>query len=167
MIGGNAFQAVWLARKVSRYLSILCLWLKCVRDWMEWSASLKRTRSGTSSQYSWSCSIWPRPKSNFKYATNRLQMGWNVSEVECIQAGVDSMFVIHLSGDHQFLQVLAWQCEQPTTLPCIRHRAAETSDNDCSIRNISSLTYYYYTRTRLTASFPGHAGSRKVKPVCI
>ena len=32
------------------------------RHWRTVTASLKRTRSGTSSQCSWSCSIWPGPR---------------------------------------------------------------------------------------------------------
>jgi len=36
------------------------------RHWWTVTASLKRTRSGTSSQCSWSFSIWPRPRSNFR-----------------------------------------------------------------------------------------------------
>jgi len=36
------------------------------RHWWTVTASLKRTRSGTSSQCSWLCSIWPRPRWNFR-----------------------------------------------------------------------------------------------------
>ena len=41
------------------------------------AASLKRTRSGTSSQCSWSCSIWPRPRSNFRVPVITLAAAFN------------------------------------------------------------------------------------------
>ena len=54
------FQKLW--GKICR----TAFWSTCTsRHWWTVTASLKRTRSGTSSQCCWSCSIWPRPRSNF------------------------------------------------------------------------------------------------------
>ena len=48
------------------------------------------------------------------------------SEVKRIEAHINTLFIVHFFRDHQFLEVLARQRQQPSTLPRIRHWTAQT-----------------------------------------
>jgi len=47
-------------------------------------------------------------------------------QVKCIQAHINTLFVVHFFSDHQFLEILAGQCQQPSALPSICHWTTNT-----------------------------------------